>query len=381
MKRISIIGSTGSIGTQALDVISRNSRDYEVACLCAGRNHELLFEQVRKFRPKVAGLAAEPPYIPDDLRGIQWVFGDGAARQCAGCADTDAVLLAMVGLAGLPATLAAIDARKDVLLANKESLVVGGKFVIERARNNGVSIVPVDSEHSAIFQCLRGNPNPSRIILTASGGPFRTWTKERITRAELSDALKHPNWYMGAKVTIDSATMANKALETIEAMWLFNTKNIDVLVHPQSIVHSMAEFADGAVLAQLGTPDMRVPIAYAMAYPNRIETGAQRIDFAKVANLTFEEPDCEKFPVFALGYSLLHESDAKRVIFNAANEVAVDALIHGDIRFYDIANVVAETIARAAASDMVSVDDVFEADNTARKAAHEYISKRGNNNI
>ncbi|MDR2504745.1 MAG: 1-deoxy-D-xylulose-5-phosphate reductoisomerase [Oscillospiraceae bacterium] len=380
MKRIAIIGSTGSIGTQALDVVSRNEGKYSVSALCAGRNHALFFDQVRKFRPKLAGLAEEPPYIPDDLRDIEWVFGGDAARQCAGYAETDAVLLAMVGLAGLPATLAAIDARHDVLLANKESLVAGGRFVMERARRNGVTIVPVDSEHSAIFQCLQNNPRPTRIILTASGGPFRTWTKERIREAELADALKHPNWNMGAKVTIDSATMANKALETIEAMWLFNNPYIEVLVHPQSIVHSMAEFEDGAVLAQLGTPDMRVPIAYAMAYPDRIQTGAKRVDFAQLGILSFEEPNTEKFPVFALGYSLLRESDGKRVVFNAANEVAVDALIHGRIRFREIADVVAETIARVPASDLGSVDDVFGADTAARERAREYIRGRGNSN-
>ncbi|MCL1964448.1 MAG: 1-deoxy-D-xylulose-5-phosphate reductoisomerase, partial [Firmicutes bacterium] len=277
MRSIAVLGSTGSIGTQALSVASRHAERFRVVALTARADAEKLFAQVRQFRPLMAGLVARPKEIPEDVRFCEWVFGEACLRAAATLGAADDILVSVVGASGLAAVLDALTAGKRVLLANKEALVAGGPLVMEAARRAGQPILPVDSEHSAIFQCLRaaGANAPEKLILTASGGPFRTWRAGDIESATAEQALRHPNWSMGRKITVDSASMMNKALEVIEARWLFGVapEKISVLIHPQSVVHSMVEFQDGAVLAQLGTPDMRLPILYAMAYPERLATG------------------------------------------------------------------------------------------------------------
>lgn len=281
MQTIAILGSTGSIGTQALELVRLHPEEFRVVALTARSSREKLFEQVREFRPEVAGLTEPIPMseIPEDVRFCRWVMGKEALRVAAAEVPADMVLVSVVGIAGLQSVMDALGANRQVLLANKEALVTGGHLVMDAAKRIGKPILPVDSEHSAIFQCLQGagGNQPVRLLLTASGGPFRTWTREQMQNATRAQALKHPNWSMGAKITIDSASMFNKALEIIEAHWLFDMPpaKIQVVVHPQSIVHSAVEFADGAVLAQLGVPDMRVPIAYAMTYPRRIPTGSK----------------------------------------------------------------------------------------------------------
>lgn len=281
MQTIAILGSTGSIGTQALELVRLHPEEFRVVALTARSSREKLFEQVREFRPEVAGLTEPIPMseIPEDVRFCRWVMGADALHAAAAEVPADMVLVSVVGIAGLQSVMDALGANRQVLLANKEALVTGGHLVMDAAKRIGKPILPVDSEHSAIFQCLQGagGNQPVRLLLTASGGPFRTWTREQMQNATRAQALKHPNWSMGAKITIDSASMFNKALEIIEAHWLFDMppEKIQVVVHPQSIVHSAVEFADGAVLAQLGVPDMRVPIAYAMTYPRRIPTGSK----------------------------------------------------------------------------------------------------------
>ena len=293
MKRIAILGSTGSIGTQALDICRRHPDMFRVAALTARSSREKLFEQVREFRPEMAGLAEDDiplNEIPEDLRFCRWMSGAEALKAAAAEVPADQVLVSIVGIAGLKSVMDALEAGRQVLLANKEALVTGGHLVMDLAKKKGKPILPVDSEHSAIFQCLQaagGNP-AEKILLTASGGPFRTWDRERIERATPREALKHPNWSMGAKITVDSASMFNKGLEIIEARGLFDMPEdrIQVVIHPESIIHSAIVFRDGAVLAQLGLPDMRVPIGYAMTYPERVETGVQAPDLAAIGRLT-----------------------------------------------------------------------------------------------
>ncbi|MDR0929883.1 MAG: 1-deoxy-D-xylulose-5-phosphate reductoisomerase [Oscillospiraceae bacterium] len=371
-QQIAILGSTGSIGTQALQVVDAHPDRFSVVALTARHSADALFEQVRRYRPLLAALAEEPKEIPDDLRFCEWVFGDEALRAAAMLPEADAVLVAVVGFAGLPAVLDACNAGKKVLLANKEALVAGGALVTAAARRAGQPLLPVDSEHSAIFQCLQGaTGKPSRLILTASGGPFRTWPQEAIERATAREALNHPNWVMGRKITVDSASMINKALEVIEAHWLFDMpgEQIDVLVHPQSIVHSMVEFPDGAVLAQLGLPDMRLPIQYAMAYPERLTTAAPMLDFARINSLTFEPPDTARFPGLSLAYEALSAGGAAGAVLNAANEIAVEAFLDGRMPFGQIARTVRETMERLPALPLHSLDDAREADAMARRIA------------
>ncbi|MDR0898653.1 MAG: 1-deoxy-D-xylulose-5-phosphate reductoisomerase [Oscillospiraceae bacterium] len=371
-ERIAILGSTGSIGTQALQVVDAHPDRFSVVALTARRSADALFEQVRRYRPLLAALAEEPAEIPDDVRFCEWVFGEEALRAAAALPEADAVLVAVVGFAGLPAVLDACSADKKVLLANKEALVAGGALVTAAARRAGQPLLPVDSEHSAIFQCLQGAPcKPSRLILTASGGPFRTWPQDAIERATAQEALNHPNWVMGRKITVDSASMINKALEVIEAHWLFDMpgERIDVLVHPQSIVHSMVEFPDGAVLAQLGLPDMRLPIQYAMAYPERLDNPAPALDFAHMNNLTFEPPDTARFPGLSLAYEALSAGGAAGAVLNAANEIAVEAFLAGRMPFGQIARTVRETMQRLPALPLRSLDDAREADAMARRMA------------
>ena len=381
MRKIALLGSTGSIGTQALDVAARHADRFQIIALTANTNAEKLFAQAHQFHPRMCGLVREPESIPDDLKHIDWVFGPECLKAAATLAEADDVLISVVGFAGLPAVMDALGAGKRVLLANKEALVAGGALVTEAARRAGKPLLPVDSEHSAIFQCLRARDTnaPSRILLTASGGPFRAWRAEEIENATVEQALRHPNWSMGRKITIDSASMMNKALEIIEARWLFDMppEKIDVLIHPQSIVHSMIEFADGGVLAQLGVPDMRLPILYAMAFPDRLETGAKPLDLAQIGSLTFEAPDRAKFPGMFLAYDALRAGGAACAMLNAANEVAVGAFLSGRIPFGRIWQLNRDTLEAAGDQPADSVEAVFVADALARRVAEGILTRTG----
>lgn len=373
MRRIAILGSTGSIGTQSLDVIRRHPESFCAAALAARSSAAALAVQVREFSPAAAALVCPPEGFAGE-NNCEWSFGEEALLDICAREDVDAVLVAVVGIAGLPAVLRAIECGKTVLLANKEALVTGGALVMEAARRKGVSLLPVDSEHSAIFQCIQGRPNahPRRIVLTASGGPFRTWSREQIERATVEQALRHPNWSMGRKITIDSASMVNKALEVIEARWLFDMapEDIEVVVHPQSVVHSGVEFSDGALLCQMGLPDMRVPIAYAMSYPDRMGNVGERLDLTRAGALTFEAPDFARFPALKLAWEVLREGGDAPVRLNGANEVAVDLVLRGELPFFRIADLLAETLSREGARPVREVADVLDADRRARETAH-----------
>ena len=373
MRRIAILGSTGSIGTQSLDVIRRHPESFCAAALAARSSAAALAAQVREFSPAAAALVCPPEGFAGE-NNCEWSFGEEALLDICAREDVDAVLVAVVGIAGLPAVLRAIECGKTVLLANKEALVTGGALVMEAARRKGVSLLPVDSEHSAIFQCIQGRPNahPCRIVLTASGGPFRTWSREQIERATVEQALRHPNWSMGRKITIDSASMVNKALEVIEARWLFDMapEDIEVVVHPQSVVHSCVEFSDGALLCQMGLPDMRVPIAYAMSYPDRMGGVGERLDLTRAGALTFEAPDFARFPALKLAWEVLREGGDAPVRLNGANEVAVDLVLRGELPFFRIADLLAETLSREGARPVREVADVLDADRRARETAH-----------
>lgn len=359
-RRLSIMGSTGSIGTQTLDIVSHYPELFKVEALTAHRNWEMLAAQALQFRPKVAVIADTQYY--DALKaalkgtGIEAMAGEEALVAAATLPQPDIVVGALVGYSGLPSTVAALEAGKTVALANKETLVVGGEIIDAIVRRKGKRILPVDSEHSAIFQCLQGE-NPEsvhKIILTASGGPFRRMSKEALCRVTVSQALAHPNWDMGAKVTIDSATMMNKGFEMIEAKWLFNKApdDIEVLVHPDSIVHSLVEFTDGSVKAQLGLPDMRLPIAVAIAYPSRLDLcddlPAPHLNLAKTGCLSFEQPDMEKFPLLGLAYDVARRGGLLPALMNAANEVAVRRFLMEEIAFTDIFGVVTQTVEKGA---------------------------------
>lgn len=381
MQTIAILGSTGSIGTQALELVRLHPEEFRVVALTARSSREKLFEQVREFRPEVAGLT-EPismSEIPEDVPFCRWVMGEEALRVAAAEVPADMVLVSVVGIAGLQSVMDALGANRQVLLANKEALVTGGHLVMDAAKRIGKPILPVDSEHSAIFQCLQGagGNQPVRLLLTASGGPFRTWTREQMQNATRAQALKHPNWSMGAKITIDSASMFNKALEIIEAHWLFDMppEKIQVVVHPQSIVHSAVEFADGAVLAQLGVPDMRVPIAYAMTYPRRIPTGSKPLDLFSIGTLTFEPGDPVRFPALRLAGECLNAGGAACTILNGANEMAVAAFLRDEIPFGAISRIVEGTLEACGAMPADTLDDIFHADQEARRVAKEIAEK------
>lgn len=379
MRTIALLGATGSIGRQTLDVVRSAPDKFRITALTAHSHADALFDLVREFRPDVAALAVEPDSIPEDVRFCQWFFGPEAARDAVRAARADDVLLAVVGIAGLPAALEALESSKRLLLANKESLVTGGSLVMSRAAALGKPVLPVDSEHSAIFQCLQarlGNP-VSRLILTASGGPFRTWEKEKIEWATAREALGHPTWKMGAKITVDCATMMNKGLEVIEAHHLFDMplNRIDVTVHPQSVIHSMVEFEDGAVLAQLGLPDMRVPISYAMGYPERVPFGGGRLDLAAVGSLTFEQPDEGRFPCLRMAREAQRLGGVMPVVLNGANEAAVAAFLQDRIPFGGIARVVSETLEALPNRSVQSVEDVYEADRAARARAQSVLER------
>lgn len=381
MQTIAILGSTGSIGTQALELVRLHPEEFRVVALTARSSREKLFEQVREFRPEVAGLTEPIPMseIPEDVRFCRWVMGKEALRVAAAEVPADMVLVSVVGIAGLQSVMDALGANRQVLLANKEALVTGGHLVMDAAKRIGKPILPVDSEHSAIFQCLQGagGNQPVRLLLTASGGPFRTWTREQMQNATRAQALKHPNWSMGAKITIDSASMFNKALEIIEAHWLFDMppEKIQVVVHPQSIVHSAVEFADGAVLAQLGVPDMRVPIAYAMTYPRRIPTGSKPLDLFSIGTLTFEPGDPVRFPALRLAEECLNAGGAACTILNGANEMAVAAFLRDEIPFGAISRIVEGTLEACGAMPADTLEDIFHADLEARRVAKEIAEK------
>lgn len=381
MQTIAILGSTGSIGTQALELVRLHPEEFCVVALTARSSREKLFEQVREFRPEVAGLTEPIPMseIPEDVRFCRWVMGADALHAAAAEVPADMVLVSVVGIAGLQSVMDALGAHRQVLLANKEALVTGGHLVMDAAKRIGKPILPVDSEHSAIFQCLQaaGGNQPVRLLLTASGGPFRTWTREQMQNATRAQALKHPNWSMGAKITIDSASMFNKALEIIEAHWLFDMppEKIQVVVHPQSIVHSAVEFADGAVLAQLGVPDMRVPIAYAMTYPRRIPTGSKPLDLFSIGTLTFEPGDPVRFPALRLAGECLNAGGAACTILNGANEMAVAAFLRDEIPFGAISRIVEGTLEACGAMPADTLADIFHADLEARRVAKEIAEK------
>lgn len=384
-RRLAILGCTGSIGTQALEVAKLHEDRFEMVALTANRSREKLFEQVRRFRPKLAGLVTPIPReeIPSDLRFCDWVFGPEALTLAAQC-DCDDVLVSVVGMVGLSSVLAAFRAHKRVLLANKEALVAGGHLVMEAAAREGEhSLLPVDSEHSAIFQCLEGAAgNPvSRIALTCSGGPFRTWSREDIRTATKAQALKHPNWVMGQKITIDSATLFNKALEMMEAKWLFGVspEQIQVVIHPQSVIHSGVEFADGALLAQLGTPDMRLPILYAMSYPQRLPTGGKPLDLFTLQGLTFERPDEERFPSLRMSRECMRAGGAAGCVLNAANEVAVGRFLQSTgqeaMPLGRIFDTVEDVLNRLGHLPADSLEEVLEADHLAREAANAFLER------
>ena len=343
-RTIAILGATGSIGTQTLDIVRRYPDRFQADCLVAHSSAEKLFDLVREFRPKVAALAAEPREIPEDVRFCEWIFGPDCAVKAIQAAKPMDALCAIVGIAGLDAVWAALDVCERVLLANKEALVTGGSLVMEKAARLGKPMLPVDSEHSAIFQCLQARQeNPvRRLHLTASGGALRDWPKEKMRSATVRDVLAHPTWSMGGKITVDCATMVNKGLEIIEAHYLFDmpVDRINVVVHPQSVIHSMIEFEDGAVLAQLGRPDMRGPIGYAMGFPERIPYGAQPLDFAQLGQLTFAAPDGERYPCLKMAQDALRAGGNLPVALNGANEVAVAAFLREQIAFGDIAPII-----------------------------------------
>ncbi len=378
-KRIAILGSTGSIGTQALQVIEEHPDRYEAYVLTANNKVDALIAQARQFKPEAVVIANDSKYLAlkealADLP-IKVYAGEEALCQIVAEAPVDMVLTAIVGYAGLKPTMSAIRARKPIALANKETLVVAGELINELAALNGVPILPVDSEHSAIFQCLAGEVGNrvEKVILTASGGPFRTCTAEQLATATKAQALKHPNWEMGAKITIDSASMMNKGFEVMEAKWLFGVlpEQIEVVVHPQSVIHSMVQFEDGAIKAQLGMPDMRLPIQYAFSYPDRLRSSFPRLDFKLCTELTFEQPDTTRFRNLALAYEALHRAGNMPCIVNAANEVAVSAFLQDRLSFLGMSEVIERTMSRASFIPKPSCEDYAATDAEARRIAAE----------
>ena len=378
-RSIAILGATGSIGTQALDLVRRHPDRFEASVLVAHSSAEKLFDLVREFRPKVAGLCVEPEHLPEDVRFCEWIFGADCPVKAIQAARPQDALCAIVGIAGLDAVWAALDVCERVLLANKEALVTGGNLVMEKAARLNKPMLPVDSEHSAIFQCLQARQgNPVRWLhLTASGGALREWTAEQMRTATVRDVLAHPTWNMGGKITVDCATMVNKGLEIIEAHYLFDmpVDRINVVVHPQSVIHSMIEFEDGAVLAQLGRPDMRGPIGYAMGFPERIPYGAQPLDFAQLGQLTFAAPDYNRFPCLKMAQDALRAGGSMPVALNGANEAAVAAFLREQIPFGGIAPVILETLERTVRSEITCIGDVYAADAEARDIASECIGR------
>ena len=386
MKRIAVLGSTGSIGVQTLEVAARNRQKIEITALTAGKNHQKMLEQIMKFKPRLAAL--KDSSSAEELRknlgnSVDTVVLEGTEGiiRCITESGCDMVLNAMVGISGLIPTLKAIEAGKHIALANKETLVAGGQLVTGMAVKKGVRILPVDSEHSAVFQCIGGTRKEQieRLILTASGGPFRGRKAQELENITPADALKHPNWNMGRKISIDSATLMNKGLEVIEARWLFGIMpdRIDVVVHPQSIIHSMVEFVDGAVLAQLGQPDMRIPIQYALTYPERIPSGVQRYNPLEGGNLEFFEPDTGNFPALKLAYSALEAGGTMTAVLNGANEAAVELFLDGTISFNKIPVVVERVMEKHAVFNNPGIDDIIYWDRWSRQQVVRIVEKDG----
>jgi len=377
MRRVAILGSTGSIGTSCLDVIAALPDRLTAFALSAHSNWERLFEQARQFQPRWVTLTDDTQLRQVDrsqLNGrVELLDSADRIERMVSSAETDVVLNAIVGAAGLRGTWAAVEAGKTVCVANKETLVLAGPLVMDLSRRTGARILPVDSEHSAVFQAMQsGRPSEvRRVLLTASGGPFRTWSREQIEAATPDQALRHPTWQMGPKITIDSATMMNKALEIIEAKWLFGLRpnQIEVVVHPESIVHSMVEFADGSVIAQLSPPDMRLPIQYALCYPDRLPCPAPRLDLAKVGSLHFEPADLERFPALRLGYEVAERGGTAGAVLNAANEIAVSRFLAGEIRFSQIVHACRSVLEHHTFDSSPTLDGLLACDRWAREQA------------
>lgn len=376
MKKITILGSTGSIGTQTLDVVRKNKDKFEVVAISANSSVDLLLEQILEFNPKYVAVYNEESanklknMIPNNIDIEVLSSMEGLVKICE-LKEVDVVLTAVVGMIGLVPTMAAIKAKKTIALANKETLVTAGEIVMEEAKKNNVDILPVDSEHSAIFQCLNGErkKDVEKIILTASGGPFRGKKKEELINVTKNQALKHPNWDMGRKISIDSSTLMNKGLEVIEAKWLFDVdvEDIDIVVHPQSIIHSMVSFKDSSVMAQLGCPDMRLPIEYALTYPGRSTTDFERLDLAKIATLTFEKPDMETFPCLQLAFKVLKLGGTYPTVLNAANEVLVNEFLDDKIGFYDIPYYIERSLEQHNNRSNPTLEDILEVDKETRE--------------
>jgi 1-deoxy-D-xylulose-5-phosphate reductoisomerase len=381
---VAILGSTGSIGTQTLEVLEKHLDRFTVEVLTAGRNAKLLKEQALKFKPNAVVIADESQYeeLKDALwdLGVKVYLGEEALCQVVEMAEVDIVLTALVGFSGLKPTIAAINAGKHIALANKETLVVAGELVTKLANERGVNIYPVDSEHSAIFQCLAGEfHNPiEKIYLTASGGPFRGKKANELKNIKKEQALKHPNWEMGAKITIDSASLMNKGLEVIEAKWLFNLKNeqIDVIVHPESIIHSIVQFEDGSMKAQMGLPDMKLPIQYALGYPERLKSDFPRFSFKDFRTLNFEDPDLVTFKNLALAFRALEKGGSMPCVLNAANEIAVAAFLKDEIGFLEMSDLVEFTMNSVEFIDKPTLEDYFSLDLESRKVASSFLIKQ-----
>jgi 1-deoxy-D-xylulose-5-phosphate reductoisomerase len=376
VKKISVLGSTGSIGTQTLDVVAMHPDSFEVDGLAAGNNTALLLEQVHRFKPRRVSVSTAA--LAEEIRsslpaGVELFSGAQGLQEIAAGGDADTVVTAVVGSVGLQSTLAAIESGKHIGLANKETLVTAGHLVTELAARKGVALLPVDSEHSAIFQCLNGEnrEDVAGITLTASGGSFRDFSREQLKNVTVEDALRHPNWSMGAKITIDSATMVNKGLEVIEAHWLFGLSydEINVLLHPESIIHSYVEFCDSSIIAQLGTPDMRVPIQYALTYPNRWKSPAKRLSLADVGRLTFREMDYDRFPALRLAMDCGRAGGTAPTAFNAANEIAVARFLRSEISFLRIEEIIAEVLERHNNESHPDLEQIQHCDRTVRELA------------
>ena len=387
MKAITLLGSTGSIGTQTLDIVESHPEQFRIVGLAAGRNIELLSQQIAQFKPEIVAIADESQLsdLKDAIAEVDpqpiLVAGADGVAEVAAYGDSESVVTGIVGCAGLLPTIAAIKAGKDIALANKETLIAGAPVVLPLVEKHGVKLLPADSEHSAIFQCLQGVPEGGlrRIILTASGGAFRDWPVEKLPDVTVADALKHPNWSMGRKITVDSATLMNKGLEVIEAHYLFNTDydQIDIVIHPQSIIHSLIEVQDTSVLAQLGWPDMRLPLLYAMSWPERIYTDWKPLDLVKAGDLTFREPNHDKYPCMKLAYAAGRAGGAMTAVLNAANEQAVALFLDEKIKFLDIPRVIESVCDRFSSQNTAtpSLEDILESDRWARQAVLEASEK------
>ena len=383
MKAISLLGSTGSIGTQTLDIVAQCPDQFRIVGLAAGRNVEMLAAQIRQFRPAIAAICITEklPELKEAIADLDYkpilLAGEEGVAEVARYSEAESVVTGIVGCAGLLPTIAAIEAGKDIALANKETLIAGGPVVLPLIEKHGVKLLPADSEHSAIFQCLQGVPKGGlrRILLTASGGAFRDWPVEKLSEVTVADALKHPNWSMGRKITVDSATLMNKGLEVIEAHFLFGMDydDIDIVIHPQSIIHSLIELQDTSVLAQLGWPDMRLPLLYALSWPERIYTDWERLDLVKAGNLTFREPDHDKYPCMQLAYAAGRAGGSMPAVLNAANEQAVALFLDEKIQYLDIARCIEWVCDRHKSDNCAnpSLDDIVAADQWARQAVIE----------